>query len=907
MEELTPAVPLIRTKLHRPPVTADHLHRTQLLDRLERNLQIPLTLVSAPAGYGKSTMVSCWLEACSVPSAWVSLDENDSDLHLFLSYLTAAVQTLFPAALKKTQTLLNAADLPSLPIITNTLINEIDEINKSFILVLDDCHLVKERSVYGILAGILRNPPESMHLILVSRRDPPLPLTSMRARGQVNEIRIQELRFSPAETNAFLQQVMKIQVDEKVSALIEERTEGWVTGLRLAVLTLQHRSNLDHLVAELPEDNRYVMDYMIEEVISQQPLDVQEYLLNTAILNRFCAPLCDAVCPKTIQQQSCEMDGRDFLRWLGQSNLFVIPLDDQHKWFRYHHLFQRFLKHQLKRKFCPDTINELHHRAGTWFAENGLLDEALNHILATGEIADAARLVAQHRHDLMNKEQWHRLRLWLDMLPRDTVEKDPELLISEAWLLIGWPEMAEMMGQIEALLMERTPDSGAVIRLQGELDTLRSLVSYHMAEGRQTCTFAQQALHKLSNEQNSVAGLAVMLSGLSYQMLGDLESALTIVHKALRKLKVKGSTYHARLMLTLCFMGYMEANLKDVLKSAKQCLKLGQEFKLGESIAHGHYFLGICHYDRNDLAAAENYLVPVVKGPYIVNSHNFAYSAFCLALAYQALGRPIEAQEIVDLVVNHALEIRNTSLLQTAQAFQVELALRQGHFAETHHWAKTFNPDPFSVAYRFYVPQITLAKWFLAQDSKKSQRQAADLLSRLHDFFSSSHNSNLLIKVLALQALLLDARGDKQAAMSDLARAISMAEPGGFIRIFLDLGPHMADLLLRLGKQNVAVEYVDQLLTAFRDEDMEKAKDASEFQPRPPSPMKDETEMHERLTSRELEIVALLAQRLRNKEVAEKLFISPETVKRHTANIYQKLNVKNRRQAVERARELGIV
>jgi LuxR family maltose regulon positive regulatory protein len=745
-----------------------------------------------------------------------------------------------------------------------------------------------------------------MHLVVATRRDPPLSLMELRARGQMTEIRVQELRFSAGEIAQFLQQVMGMKVDEKTAAVLEKKTEGWVAGLRLAVLSLRERTDLDRILEDLPDDNRYVMDYIITEVLSRQPPTIQELLLATALLKRFCAELCEAVCPQSLEAGTCEITGLEFLERLEQSNLFVIPLDDQRHWFRYHHLFQQLLLRQLKSRFSPDKIDVFHHRAGTWFAENGLLEEALHHILAAGDIPKAALLVAKHRHDLMNKEQWHRLRGWLDLLPRHTVEASPELLLAKAWLLIGWPEMAEVMSRIESLLTEMAPDATSVIKLQCELDTLRSLVFYHMAEGQQAFNFAQRALQTFGREQNSIAGLAAMLLGLSYQMLGDLESARKAVHKAFKEVKVKGSTYHARVMLTLCFMDYMEADLKGALQSAKQCLKLGRQFKLAECSAHGHYFLGICHYNRNDLATAESYLIPVVKGPYITNSHNFAFSAFALALTYQTLGRPIEAQEMVDLVVNHALEIHNTSLLQTAQAFQAEVALRQGYVAEAGHWAKTFDPYPFSVAYRFYVPQITLAKWFLAQDSKKGQQQAADLLSRLHDFFASSHNSSLLIDVLALQALLYYARDNEAEAMSALDRAITLAEPGGFIRPFLDLGSQMAELLSRLSDQTMASGYVGQIMEAF-------GKDKTVAQP---TPTQDHASamvpasagaLSELLTHREMEILRLLGPGLTNKEIASKLFISPETVKKHTQSIYHKLNVSNRRQAVARAYELGIL
>ena len=302
-------IPLQRTKLHRPPVASDHLHRQHLLDRLNKRLHRPLTLVSAPAGYGKSTLVSCWLESCDIPNVWVSLDENDNDPGVFLFYFLAALQSIFPGVGREIQALLKGPDLPSIAVLGRMLISNLDQINKEFICVLDDFHLIRKKAVYDLLAELLAHPLSSMHLVVATRRDPSLQLSELRARGQMTEIRVEELRFSTAETAAFFQQVMGMQADVRTAAAIEEKTEGWVTGLRLAALSMRQRPDLDRIMENLPDDNRYIMDYIAGEVISQQPRDIQEYLMTTSILNRFCAPLCEAVCPSGTETGVCVMNG----------------------------------------------------------------------------------------------------------------------------------------------------------------------------------------------------------------------------------------------------------------------------------------------------------------------------------------------------------------------------------------------------------------------------------------------------------------------------------------------------------------------------------------------------------------------------------------------------------------------
>jgi len=331
--------PIIAGKLHRPPVDRDHVHRPRLLEQLDLHRRRPLTLVSAPAGYGKSVLISSWLESCDISSAWLSLDKNDSNLRLFISYFIAAVETLFPGTCRNTQNMLNVPDLPPMPALTSSLLNELGRIERAFILVLDDYSLIKETAVHNLLSDMLKYPPQSLHLVIIGRKDPPLPISTLRARSIVTEIRARDLCFTLAETATFLNQLLGIQVDSATAAALEKKTEGWVTGLRLAVLSMQHRGNIDPKLLEVQVDAQYVMEYLFNEVFSHQPPEVSQYLLGTAILDRFCGPLCEAVCAPGAKPFTCEIGGWEFIAWLKKENMFLIPLDAENRWFRFHHLF----------------------------------------------------------------------------------------------------------------------------------------------------------------------------------------------------------------------------------------------------------------------------------------------------------------------------------------------------------------------------------------------------------------------------------------------------------------------------------------------------------------------------------------------------------------------------------------
>ena len=900
---------LIVTKLHRPPVADDHLHRQGLLDRLTQRRYRPLALVSAPAGYGKSTLLSCWLESCDIPAAWVSLDKDDNNLRQFLSYFVAAIQSIFPVTCSETRAMLTATDLPPVSVLARSLINELEQIEKAFILVLDDYHFIQDKSVHAFIDKFLKHPPAAMHLVLATRRDPPLPLASLRAKGQMTEIRVQDLRFSLEEIVIFLQRVTGTSVDQSTAAILEEKTEGWVTGLRLAVLSLRHREDIKNVLIDLPDDNRYVMDYVVAEVLSQQSPDMQEYLLKTSILNRFCAPLCDTVCISNSVSSACEIRGQEFLQLLEKANLFIIPLDDEHQWFRYHHLFQNLLKRRLKQRFKPDEIDELHKLAGDWFAENGWIEEALAHALEGGDTEAATRCVAKNRYDAMSREEWHRLNRWLQILPSDIIKEKPDLLLLKAWVYQRqwrYSEVRRISDQIEDIISIKDMKSTADGIFYGEVQALRCFLHYLNAHGEQSETSARDALNRLPSQYHSIRGIALIVLALSLQMRGDLAQAHRVVYDALQQEDASIVNYKGMLLAALCFTNWIAADLRGLQLTAAQYLKHAQEHNLLESIAVGNYFAGIVHYERNELDLAESALAPVVNQNVIPTVINYIHSAFILSLTYQAQDLTNKATKVIESAADYMLEIGNTTLLEICMAFQAELALRQGRIAEADFWARNYNPEPLIPAARFYTPQLTLARILLAKGTADSQKKAHKLLSRLHDFFISIHSTNVLIDILILQALLHNARGDESEAVKKLMEAITLAKPGSFIRPFLDVGPKVADLLYHLVKQDPDQKYAEQILDAFSIEATGMGLDASDDLNRHRLSLSNRALVGP-LTDREIEILLILAKGLSNNKIADRLLISPETVKRHLYNIYQKLKVKNRHEAIVQAKSLRIL
>ena len=894
----------IPTKLHCPPIPHDGVKRLQLLELLNQNIQRPITLVSAPAGYGKSSLVSDWLQECDIPGGWISLDERDSDLRLFLTYFLAAIQKMFPAAGHETLAMVNAVSMPPISKLVPSLINELSGIQQPFVLALDDYHNIQEKLVHDLLTELLRHPPPSMHLVVISRHDPPLPFATYRARGELTEIGAAELRFTVGETETFLHQALKHEVDNPTVMAWQEKTEGWITGLRLVALSMSHRDDRKAVVLKSPGDDLEARDYLFNEVLSRQPSEIRQKLMSTAILDRFCPSLCDAVSTPDVEPGTGDMSGWDFIARLKRQNLFVIPLDRENQWFRYHHLFQQLLKNQLKRYHSAGEIQGLHRRASAWFAEKGLIEEALQHALAAGDINGAIQLVAHAGPQLMDNQAWPDLQRWLQMIPHEAMEQIPELLILQAWLYHiqhNLPDMVLCLQRVEGLKAASQSNM-----LEGHYEALKGFESYMKTEGKQALTYLQHACEKIPRHHKRGRVFAHIFHLGAYQMVGDLKKGLSIYKEVMTDHTLLESSYQYMYMANLCFVYWIDADLISLRQTAEHLLHVDQNSLLPETIAMRNYFLGVACYCQNDLDRAEKMLTRVIDEFYTCHGLIFACTSFALALVYQAKGDPGKARKSCEAVVIYAIEINNGMILQVAQAYTAELALRQGLLAEASQWARQFDAKPFLPTYLFYMPQLTLIKTLLAQDTINSRQQAADLLDELQVFQVSIHNKVFLIDVLALQALLHDARGEEKYALDKVTEAIALAEPGGFIRLFVDMGPRMAWLLTRLGRQNTSVEYIGRILAAFRAEKtgiMQGLTDDQSVR------LTSAGTQHllDPLTTREIEILGLLKKRLRNKEIADVLLISNETVKSHLTNIYHKLNVNGRQQAADKAISLGML
>ena len=885
-------IPLIPTKLHRPPVARDHLHRQHLLDRLNQRRNRPLTLISASAGYGKTTLVSCWLEACDIPGGWVSLHKNDNDLRMFTAYFIAAVERLFPGACRNTQALLNAPDLPPIQALASSLLNELGRIERPYIMVLDDYYLIEEEVVHNLVVEILRYPSQSLHLVIVGRWDPPLPISTLRAQGLVTEIRAQDLRFNEEETATFLERLLGIKVDNATAAALEKRTEGWVTGLRLAALSMRHRGNIDAKLLESHVGAQYVMEYLFAEIFSQQPPEISQYLLGTAILDRFCGSLCEVVCPPLAEPFTGEIDGREFITWLEKENMFLIPLDAENRWFRFHHLFQTLLLNQLKRSYSSEDINVLHARASAWFADNGMIEEAIRHALAAGDANGAAQLVVQNRQAAVNAERWFDLEKWLSILPDVMIQQQPELLLAQAWIHYfhyDYGLIPAVLERAESLLSNRPHRQPLV----GELNLLKGIVLFFQGDGARGLKYIEDALEQIPAAHHFIRGTADAFWGLAGQMQGQEERAINRLTNLLQE-KTLSVARKMRLMLALVFVYIISGELAVAFSLSQQLKQFAISINYKQFIVWSSYLLGLIHFCRNESDMAIDYLSQAAEsGNIIIRRANLDCQGG-LASAYQANQQTDKATASINNVNKYIQSLKNPEFLENAHSFTARLALMRGKVPMSSGLLSRKGPsNAYPMLLWLDLPDITQCRVLLAAGTDTDLQEAENKLKACMQLSQAQHNTFQRIHILPLLALVYEKQGRFEEALTVLEEAVNLAVPGGFIRPFVESGPTMVSLLKRLAEKNIAVDYIGHLLDAL-----------SPPTHKPPSMAQTSDGQ---LTNREHDILELLAKRMRTKEIAEKLFISTHTVNAHLKNLYRKLDVQSRRKAVARAKSLGIL
>jgi LuxR family maltose regulon positive regulatory protein len=895
--------PLLQTKLHIPPVRPELVSRLRLIERLEAGLDRRLTLVSAPAGFGKTTLLSECAARCRSSVAWLSLDERDNSPTRFWIYVITALQTLYDGV---GTIVLEALQMPrALPneTLLGQLINQIADIPEPLALILDDLHVITDPQIHEQLSFLVEHAPAQMHLVVSSRADPPWPLARWRARGQVVEIRTDDLRFTSAETATFLNDAMGLDLFPEDVATLGARTEGWIAGLQLAALSMQGREPRS-FVSAFSGSHRYILDYLVEEALDRQTPDIQEFLLQTSILERLTASLCNAVRFGDAESPSSPRgdDSQAILEQLEQANLFLVPLDDERRWYRYHRLFADLLRSRLEQDH-RERVSTLHRRAGAWCEKQGLISEAVGHALAAGDVERVARMAKHHALTMMDHGELRTMARWLTALPEETIRSQPWLCITQAWPLAyaGQGDAVKPLLQDaeQALTDGAEGDEVERRRIAGHLAAIRAYVVGGRGDLSRAAELAREALGCLPREDSMPRGWAAYHLGFVLRMKGDLQVAAQALDEAIAASQVVGYSHVAVLALgELGVLRLQQGRLHEAAATYQEALTLADDYarRSGRRVPATGYVLARLSGVLREWNALEAAIQHARDGLELCKQWQ---QADALLEAYLHLARALQAAGDVDgarQALHEAMQVaRHTSpwfiTYAEAQAIRIKLAQRPtdtDRAALISQWAEKSGLSPEDeLSFQYELMYRMLARILIEQGEVD---KGLGLLTRLLSVVELAGAEGHAIETLVLQALTLQAQGEAEQALAALERALTLAEPEGYVRTFIDEGPPMGQLLRRAVVQGITVEYAGKLLAALEEE-----------------ATKATSPLVEPLSPRETEVLRLLTTHLSHAEMAEELVVSVNTLRSHLKSIYGKLDAHSRMEAVERARELGLL
>jgi LuxR family maltose regulon positive regulatory protein len=907
---------LLATKLYVPRPRPGFLARPRLLERLNQGTAQELTLICAPAGFGKTSLLGDWARRSRQPVAWLSLDGGDSDPARFWRYVAAALDKLRPGVGGRVEALFQSGQ-PPLEAVVTVLVNELVEGSEQVVLVLDDYHLVETASVHDSLAVLLERLPPQLRLVLASRADPPLPVARLRAGGQLTELREADLRFTPEEAATLLRTAVGPGLPEAAVAALGDRTEGWVTGLQLAALSLRGQADIGAFVEGFSGSHRFVLDYLAEEVLDRQPEPLRAFLLETSVLERLSGPLCDAVTGRTDSQQLLEQAER--------ANLFLVPLDEERGWWRYHHLFADLLRVRLQQE-QPDRVEKLHRAAAAWYGTHALADEAIGHALAAGDADWAAQLIERQADARILRWEGATLQRWLAALPPELVGSRPRLSLALAVLALISGDLEAIEGPLEAAergLAEAADEpyepsvgraASLLANLPASIALQRAGLAHLRGDAEQMSASARRALAELGEGEWMLESLTHWYLAVAEWLTGRLAEAEAALLASIARWRTVSQHAPAAAALGYHYLGLVQRDqgrLEAALATYREALAVAAEPDGAAPPIAGVAYTGMAGvlYERGDLdAALEHAIDGIALCRQLMYTPPLVTGLVTLAWVRQAQGDQAGALDALGEAERAQISPVIVGLINPVPAERARLALARGDVDAADRWVGGrglgVEDEPSYPREREY---LVLVRALLA---KQAPGQALGLLERLHASAADQGRTGTMIEVRTLQALALSAGGDQAGALTALAGALAIGAPEGYLRVFVDEGPPMAALLRRLLADR-RQERPAAARAASRDH-LARLVDAFEQAGLPVRPPVRSggvvvAGLVEPLSPRELEVLRLLAAGAPNKTIAKELVVTLDTVKRHLSHLFSKLEVANRTQAVARARELGLL
>lgn len=893
-------VNVMKTKLLRPLITDQYVNRDRIIGELEQNIIKPVTIISAGPGYGKSIAASQWLEATNYPHAWITLDQEHNDLRTFLFYLKAAIEMVFPGSLRDTAKIIKGGDLPPINKLLYILFNDLCDIEKEVILVLDDYHKISESTIHNLFDEWLRLPPPNIHLCLVTRRDPPLNTELLKATGRISEIRMDKLSFSNEEIHLLFEKLSGIALDNNHVQALQEKTEGWIIALRLASMAVKKMDDVDH-VLNTPEGGlKSISDYLVSEILFKLPPTKKRLLLISSLFSKFSVDLL-----KATAIESDEITADEFLEWLKTSNMFLIELDMDGTWYRYHHLFQLLLYDQLKKEQSEMSVKQLHAKVGRWFEENGLFDEAIHHTVLIHDYARAGEIIQRHRIRILNEGKWKDLHRLVQQVPDNVVEGEIDVMLAKAYSLMYLANLPELTPLVDRI-GDEVDNLGKDSRHFGEFNFFKGYLEFilcnKMNEAMRSFEIAQKSLTGELGEPfaNTIAYTAVVS-----QTLGRHEQANEELNKKIRASRNDSFTVRNKLFQGYLMSNTAEADLAVVEKYMFKAVEVARESKVVDSIGKSLMLTGLFYFRRGVWKTAINYLAEVLDHKHDVQLRPVIDSITGLVIARYLAGQRERSAEMLT-----QLEKLLHGIGDHCDQFLWSCKLRYYSLCNDRSRIRELLEQPYTSAltdlvHWFDIPAISYCRALLLEGGQDNLLLAEQKLEELHKVTSEQHNKIHLLEVYALQAILADKLGKKESATELLNSSFDISEPAGIIAFYVELGEPIVKILNYLPLEDYDRAYVKKILATIEDSTL--------IQKEPPSTQSpggatDKFKIQlNALTQRELDVLQQVASGMRNQEIASVLCVSEDTVKKHLYNMFQKFHVKNRMSLVHKAKADGVI
>lgn len=898
------SLPIVRTKLYRPAVPSDLLPRDRLLSMMDHSVRLPLTLVSAPAGYGKTVLVSDWLQRRQHNFAWISLDPSDSGISQFLQYIIAAISDSDLGKCLETRSLLKLPELPPTRVIACHLLNDLLELDPPTSLVFDDYHLVSAASkVHTLIELLLEHPSPGISLVLITRRDPPMPLARLRAKNQVLDIRLQDLRFNQPETRQLLAGITSHEPTKKSALNLQRELEGWGAGLRLVSLGMRHCNDPDEFLQSLGGGLPEIQRYLLGEVLDSLPEAVSHCMLKTAELDRFCAPLVEYVCQPTTEKAEGERDlsGNQYVAELLNCNLFTLPLGTDGEWFRFHHLFQDLLQSQALSKFSASQLADFKCRASEWFEQNGFITDAIKYAIAAGNPQRAAAIIDEHRLQEFEADRWYVLAGWMELLPPEMRESTPGLLLARALIAhfqFDLDSLQTILHRIE--MLEFSEELSPV--MQAEIAHHKSAIDYWNGDIEAAAALNETALALYPEKPSLLRGEMLVYHGVIQQGLGRKHSSQKRILGEIAREGERSEVLNTRIYASATFVHLLSADASAVLNSTVPFKQIALSAGAINAESWADYTRGMAHLQSLSFDKAIGCFEGANQRQDFFEPIGARDNAACLVLALQLSNQPEKALMAADSLAACASSHGDPNCFAIADSCRARLALLQGQTETALAWARGF-PMEFlpSAMFSFQeFPALTQARVFIMAGDRAMIGRAETELSSLQPELERLNNRCHLIEVLVLRSIAVQQLGDQQNALKLIEHALDIGVAGNWLRPFVEPGPLVAEILDHFSSNHRHAKAIARIHNSLEtrsggDDSARKVDGAAALG------------ALDRLTHRELDILELLAKRLQNKEIAGQLFISTHTVKDHLKHIYQKLDVSNRRQAVTRSIEIGLI